>query len=235
MNIRKVINLLGFNKTFLLVLLEYFGRYAKKWDNMSPDKGKVTIEQMGRFTSEETDEYDASITKFAHDIINPTPGATKPKPHDNESTPERIICERGQSINDDLRQDIVDIKIKEASESIGQKYKLKVDLVVYRGVYKHTMENAMQEARKLKKTKKEKVDFYEKGFLYSSLTKVTHLQGREYDLRIFIPKGTCAFYSGNVNGEKYSHEIVVQRGSKLKIKSVDKQYINCELIGTDSY
>ena len=49
-----------------------------------------------------------------------------------------------------------------------------------------------------------------------------------------MPKGTCAFYAGNVNGEIESfQEVVVQRGAKLRILGEDEIYINCLLIDTE--
>lgn len=79
----------------------------------------------------------------------------------------------------------------------------------------------------------EGVDLYEKGFLYTSLTKAT-IPKRDCYLRIFLPKGTCAFYSGNVNGEIEDYqEVVVQRGGKLKILSKDEKFINCLLLSTE--
>ena len=222
MRLNKVIDLLGFKRTLLLLLIECVKGYAKQWDKLYPDEERVSIERRRYFTEEEEEKYQATITKFALKNINPA--YEKP----NCTTPEGIICENGRVSNRDLREGVGRGKVLEASEFIGRKYKLKTELAVYRGVEIDTMEKIMEDAKELKG-----IDFYDKGFLFASLIKTTSFMTRDFALRIFIPKGTCAFYSGNVNGEYYNQEIVVQKGAKLKIRSVGMRYINCELISTE--
>ena len=75
-------------------------------------------------------------------------------------------------------------------------------------------------------------DFYEKGFLATSLVKGQEIN---YDikLRIHVPAGTKCVFMGNVNDEPEYYEVDVMRGAKLKIISMDDEYINCELLETE--
>ena len=47
-----------------------------------------------------------------------------------------------------------------------------------------------------------------------------------------MPAGSKCVYQGNVNNEQYFYEVDIMHGSKLKIESVDSEYINCKLLGT---
>ena len=74
-------------------------------------------------------------------------------------------------------------------------------------------------------------DLYEKGFLATSLVK-GHEINTEIKLRIYVPAGTKCVYMGNVNEEQGYYEVDVMHSSKLKIISMDKEYINCKLLET---
>lgn len=74
-------------------------------------------------------------------------------------------------------------------------------------------------------------DLYEKGFLATSLIK-GHEINSEIKLRIYVPAGTKCIYMGNVNEEQGYYEVDVMHSSKLKIISMDKEYINCKLLET---
>lgn len=74
-------------------------------------------------------------------------------------------------------------------------------------------------------------DLYEKGFLATSLVK-GHELNSEIKLRIYVPVGTKCVYMGNVNEEQGYYEVDVMHSSKLKIISMDKEYINCKLLET---
>ena len=74
-------------------------------------------------------------------------------------------------------------------------------------------------------------DLYEKGFLATSLVK-GHELNYDIKLRIKVPAGTKCVYMGNVNEEQDFYEVDVMHGSKLKIISMDDEYINCELLET---
>ena len=70
---------------------------------------------------------------------------------------------------------------------------------------------------------------YEKSFLQTSLVK-GHESNSQYHLRIQVPAGTQAVYLGNVNDEQFYYEVDIQHGAKLKIVSIDDEYINCILL-----
>lgn len=74
-------------------------------------------------------------------------------------------------------------------------------------------------------------DLYEKGFLACSLVKGHEINSRT-KLRIYVPAGTKCVYMGNVNEEQGFYEVDVMHGSKLKIISIDDEYINCQLLAT---
>ena len=48
-------------------------------------------------------------------------------------------------------------------------------------------------------------------------------------LRILLPKGSRAFYVGNLIGELKRHEVLLPSGSQFRIVSRDDEYINCIL------
>lgn len=209
-----------------LRLKELLYRYGSRWDKLSPDMGEVSRERRASMSLEEEEQYLENITQYAIKNIN-TPPKDSQVDNPYKYTPERMICNNGINYNKNLRESILCDEVFENSEYI-RKYKLEVDIVVYRGVtdsvLSHNIESAMGNRH---------FDLYEKGFLFASLTKSTCLQGCKNNMRIYLSKGTCAFYSGNVNNESYLQEIVVQRGAKLKILSKDKIYLNCLLINTD--
>lgn len=79
------------------------------------------------------------------------------------------------------------------------------------------------------------IDFLEKGFLNASIVKGKQID-HDIQLRIYIPKGTPAYYVGNISGEEeLYYDVIVQIGAKLKIVSMDNQYINCKLIQTSTF
>lgn len=74
-------------------------------------------------------------------------------------------------------------------------------------------------------------DLYERGFLACSLVKGQELNYK-IKLRIYVPAGTKCVYQGNVNEEQGFYEVDVMHSSKLKIISIDDEYINCKLLAT---
>lgn len=74
-------------------------------------------------------------------------------------------------------------------------------------------------------------DLYEKGFLATSLVKGQELNYK-IKLRIYVPAGSKCVYQGNVNNEQEFYEVDIMHDSKLKIESIDSEYINCKLLGT---
>ena len=142
------------------------------------------------------------------------------------NSPEYVISSSSSStINDKFRsnrQEEIDYKYSEAI----RKYKAKTDIVLYRGAseipYDYMINNSKDFCG---------IDYYEKGYLHTSLIKGKECDYK-YKLRIFIPSGTNALYIGFLYDEE-QYEIIVQRGVKLKIVSIDNEYINCKLLGTD--
>lgn len=100
------------------------------------------------------------------------------------------------------------------------------DLVLYRGVCEHVYELMKQNAKNMTDC-----DLYEKGFLATSLVKNQELNYK-IKLRIYVPSGTKCVYMGNVNNEQGFYEVDIMHSSKLKIISMDHEYINCKLLTT---
>lgn len=171
-----------------------------KWDKLSPT------------------EEDA--IKFAHKNINPEPQKMINKTH---YSLEYCLAHSGENINQRFRhdrQDDDDLKIIKMVSA----HTTKVPLVLYRGVCKDVFKQMIINAKNI-----DNVDLYEKSFLQTSLVK-GHESNSQYHLRIYVPEGTQAVYLGNVNDEQFYYEVDLQYGSKLKIVSIDKDYVNCKLI-----
>lgn len=157
---------------------------------------------------------------FAHKNINPEP---KKCEEYLKYSLEYCLAHYGESINERYRQDRpddMDLKIVDMVAS----HTTKVPLILYRGVCEMVFLQMQENAKNMRG-----VDLYEKSFLQTSLVK-GHESNSEYHLRIYVPSGTQAVYLGNVNDEQYYYEVDLQRGSKLKIISIDTEYINCKLI-----
>ena len=183
-------------------LVDVFCRIGAKWDKLSVAK-------------EDAD-------KFAQANINPEP--VEYMADLMHYTWECCLARYGESINwrfRDGKPDSGDQAIAEMLES----HSTKVPLVLYRGVCQEVFDLMIENAKELKN-----VDLYEKGFMSTALAKGTEIASN-YQLRIRVPAGAHVVYLGNVNNELdcYS-EVVIQRGSKLRIRSIDSEYINCDLI-----
>lgn len=155
---------------------------------------------------------------------------TKNNKKDSPENTDFIIefCSSGQDYNWMLRKDNDNNLLKDVSEYISQ-YPIKKEIIVYRGVDEGVLKNNIEAAKGFKN-----VDLYDKGFLFTSLTK-GGIANYHHKLRIYLPQGTCAIYTGNVmNQEQRYQEVVVQRGAKLRILSKDKHFYNCILVETDS-
>ncbi len=76
------------------------------------------------------------------------------------------------------------------------------------------------------------VDFHEKGYMQCSLVK-GHESNYKTKFRIFVPAGSCVIYLGNVNDEQFYYEVDIQNGARLKLISIDQDYINVKLISTE--
>ena len=186
-------------------LKEIIFRYGEKWDALTPKEDEAI--------------------NFAHNYINMEParyeeGTSRP------SSMYRIAA--SQPISQRLRSNIasdIDIELLEALK----RYILPNDIIVYRGIFEDDFKNMIKNAKIIGNC-----DLYEKGLYSTSIVKGKQESKRAYQTRTFLPKGTNAVYLGDVNDEeKRYYEVLVQKGARLKIVSMDKSFINCILIGTD--
>lgn len=165
-----------------------------------------------------------NANQMAQKHINPEP-EERMADNPNKYSMEYCLAHSGESINDRYRQNRPD-EIDVAIADMVAEHMTDIDLILYRGVcyyvYKLMKKNA--------KVSKE-YDYYEKGFMATSLVK-GHEISSEIKLRIYVPAGSHVVYMGNVNNEPNFYEVDIQRGAKLKIISIDKEYINCRLLET---
>ena len=172
------------------------------WDKLAPDK--------------------ETAIDFAHAHINEEPEQMIDM---NHYTMEYCLAHSGESVNERFRQnraDETDLKIA----AMVDEHTTDTDLVLYRGVCDHVFELMQKNAKEMPDC-----DLYEKGFLATSLVK-GHEINSKIKLRIYVPAGTKCVYQGNVNEEQGFYEVDVMHSSKLKIISIDDEYINCKLLAT---
>lgn len=172
------------------------------WDKLAPDK-------------------DLAID-FAYEHINEEPERISDT---NHYSMEYCLAHSGETVNmryRQNRQDEIDLKI---AEMVAQ-HTTDTNLVLYRGVCDCIYDLMKENAKDIPDC-----DLYEKGFLATSLVKGQELNYK-IKLRIYVPAGSKCVYQGNVNNEQYFYEVDIMHGSKLKIESVDSEYINCILLGT---
>lgn len=158
---------------------------------------------------------------FAHKHINEEPERDIDMYH---RSMEYCLAHSGELINERFRNnraDETDLKIA----AMVDKHTTDTDLVLYRGVCDYVYDLMKENAKSMD------CDLYEKGFLACSLVKGHEIKS-EIKLRIYVPAGSKVVYQGNVNYEQYYYEVDVMHGSKLKIESIDSEYINCKLLGT---
>ena len=137
----------------------------------------------------------------------------------------RSFAHSGESVNERFRQDRADNIDLQIADMVAL-HTTDTDLVLYRGVCDYVYNLMKENAKNMTDC-----DLYEKGFLATSLVK-GHELNSEIKLRIYVPVGTKCVYMGNVNEEQGYYEVDVMHSSKLKIISMDKEYINCKLLET---
>lgn len=172
------------------------------WDELAPDENNAI--------------------EYAHAHINPEPQRMIDM---NHYTLEYCLAYAGESINERYRQD----KIEDIDLQIAHMVSLHTtdtDLVLYRGVCDDVYNLMKKNAKHMADC-----DLFEKGFLSTSLVKGHEIQTKN-KLRIYAPAGTKCVYMGNVNEELRFYEVDIMHSSKLKIVSIDNEYINCKLLGT---
>ena len=189
--------------TFFYKIQDIIHHTGRTWDALS-----VTKEQ---------------AIEFAHKYINPEPERMIDATH---YSMEYCLAHSGESINERYRQGKVDETDIKIAKVVAQN-KTERDLVLYRGVCDYVYALMIENAKD-----KPDCDLYEKGFLATSLVKGCEINYK-IKLRIYIPAGTKCIYQGNVNDEQYYYEVDVMYGAKLKIASIDKEYINCRLLSTE--
>ena len=160
---------------------------------------------------------------FAHNNINPEPIRMI---DEYRYSLEYCLAHSGVSLNEHFREGRIDKQDIEISDMVSA-HSCKTDLVLYRGVCEDVYNLMIQNASSLKG-----VDFHEKGYMQCSLVK-GHESNYKTKLRIFVPSGSCVIYLGNVNYEQEYYEVDIQHGAKLKIVSIDQNYINCKLLSTE--
>lgn len=185
---------------FIYRIIGKFCNIGTAWDNMAPSK--------------------ENAIDFAHANINQEPNKMIDA---NHYSLEYCLAHSGETINERFRQDKpdeIDLKIAE----MVALHTTKIPIVLYRGVCESVFYQMIENAKNM-----DGIDLYEKSFLQTSLVKGHEIKS-QYHLRIYVPEGTQAVYLGNVNDEQGYYEVDLQRGAKLRIVSIDNEYINCKLI-----
>ena len=183
---------------------DIFLNIGAKWDKLSPPENEAIA--------------------FAHEFINPEPEKFASR-REGKYSPEYVLAHHGQLFNDIFREgrDVGDDDCKYLTDMLDA-HATKKDMVVYRGICKYVFEHMKENAKGM-----DGIDLLDKAFLQSSLVK-GHESRTNIRLRIFMPKGTKAVYMGNVNDEQWYYEVTIQRETPLRVISVDKEYINCEVV-----
>jgi hypothetical protein len=177
-------------------------RIGANWDSLAPDKN--------------------TAIEFAHKHINKEPEKMIDATH---YSMEYCLATSGESINERFRYNNAnenDYKIA----CMVSNHTTDKDLVLYRAVCDSVYDLMKENARYVPNC-----DLYEKGFLATSLVK-GHESNYKVKLRIYVPTGSKCVYQGNVNDEQHFYEVDVMYGAKLKIISIDSEYINCRLLET---
>ena len=160
---------------------------------------------------------------FAHNNINPEP---QKMINSNKFSWEYCLAHSGESLNEHLREGRSYREDSEIANMVST-HSCKTDLVLYRGVCDEVYNLMIQNAKSIKG-----VDFHEKGYMQCSLVK-GHESNYKTKFRIFVPAGSCVIYLGNVNDEQFYYEVDIQNGARLKLISIDQDYINVKLISTE--
>ncbi len=195
---------------FILRFKELIFSYGKKWDKLAASKSNLE-EYLKENLNEEPEKF------YNNNRLKPTFERSIAK--DSGDIFNNMLYMTATH-NDDYNSDELNYYI----EAI-RKYTTKNDIVVYRGVKEFVMQSTIKEAIN------KNCDLYDVAFMSTSLFKIE--KKYPYYLRIFIPKGTCAYYVGDASDEGDNYEVLVQKGARLKILSKDNQYFNCILLGTD--
>lgn len=188
------------------------------------------------------------IPNLISTIINEDYGDFFLIPEDNEDKkklkPIHDYLRAYETINNYLRNKTKSDELSETQEltinvqkSLSE-YTLQEPIVLYRGCPEKIYKHMITQGAKLKDNGNYLVD---KSFISTSILEKgrfspeTGFPSHNIQLRIFAPKGTQAFYVGNLIGEESREEILLQKETILKIisepsDSKEKGYINCLLL-----
>lgn len=192
------------------------------------------------------------IPNLISTIINEDYGDFYLIPKDNEDKnklkPIHDYLLAYETINNYLRNETKSDELSETQKLIIKvqkslsKFTLQEPIVLYRGcpetIYKHMITQGAELKDELKDDGKYLVD---KSFISTSIVEEgrfspeTGFPSHNIQLRIFAPKGTQAFYVGNLIGEGSREEILLQKETILEIisepsDSKEEGYIDCLLL-----
>ena len=115
-----------------------------------------------------------------------------------------------------LKLDVNDKRLIKFLDSLIQHFKIKDNIIVYRGVDIDVFQNG-------------NTIFAENGYLSTSLVKeaIWFCHNKKYRYKIFVPKGTCGFCPQDFTCRVVEYELILPRGSKLQLirKKKRKKYI----------
>ena len=186
---------------FLLKLKDKLCHISKAWDAKSIKKDEAI--------------------EYAHVHINPEPEKPDLTGDYSKNTYYKLAYS-GETINNALRTG--ENNFNDIMETVKSNFSDE-PLILYRGVCEYVYGKMIQHAEGHKEA-----DYIERGFLCCSLVKDHHIKDT-YCLRISVPKHTPMVYMGNVSNEQDYYEVDILCGAKLKIVSIDKEFINCVLVG----
>ena len=188
------------------------------------------------------------IPNLISTIINEDYGDFFLIPEDNEDkkklSPIHDYLRAYETINYILRNETKSDEFSEVQKLINKvqkslsEYTLQEPIVLYRGCPDQIYKYMITQGAKLKDNGNYLVD---KSFISTSIIEEgrfspeTGFPSHNIQLRIFAPKGTQAFYVGNLIGEESREEILLQKETILKIisepsDSKEKGYIDCLLL-----
>lgn len=121
-------------------------------------------------------------------------------------------------------------EVIEGVSDILSEFNLKEPIVLFRGCTKEILDLMKSNASNLENNENYLLD---PSFLSTTILEEqrfcpeNQFPKHTYQLRIFAPKGTQAFYVGNLIGEGSRKEVLLQKNTILQILSEDNLYIDC--------
>ena len=121
-------------------------------------------------------------------------------------------------------------EVIEGVSDVLSEFNLKEPIVLFRGCTKEILDLMKSNASNLENNENYLLD---PSFLSTTILEEqrfcpeNQFPKHTYQLRIFAPKGTQAFYVGNLIGEGSRKEVLLQKNTILQILSEDNLYIDC--------